>query len=206
LLHFCYFEDELGRERCNVRVISGEAHGRRISAPRGLATRPATARVRASIFSRLASRFELEGARVLDLFAGSGSLGLEALSRGAAHATFVDSSRTAATAIARNLRATGLDSRARVLALEVKRALSELTAAGERFNLVFVDAPYRNDTSAAVLAILADLRLVTLEGWTVVRQFHRTPALASAGFECVNVANLGDHRIALYRRLEQPPK
>jgi 16S rRNA (guanine966-N2)-methyltransferase len=171
-----------------------------------MATRPATARVRASIFSRLASRFELEGARVLDLFAGSGSLGLEALSRGAAHATFVDSSRTATTAIARNLHATGLDSRARVLALEVKRALAELAAAGERFDLVFVDAPYRNDTSAAVLAMLADLRLVNLEGWTVVRQFHRTPALASAGFECVNVANLGDHRIALYRRLEQPPK
>src|SRR5260370_17123633 len=71
---------------CDVRVISGEAHGRRISAPRGLVTRPATARVRASIFSRLASRFELEGARVLDLFAGSGSLGLEALSPGAPHA------------------------------------------------------------------------------------------------------------------------
>ena len=191
---------------CDVRVISGEAHGRRISAPRGLVTRPATARVRASIFSRLASRFELEGAHVLDLFAGSGSLGLEALSRGAAHATFVDSSRTATTAIARNLRATGLDSRARVLALEVKRALSELAAAGERFDLVFVDAPYRDDSSAAVLAILADSRLVTLEGWTVVRQFHRAPALAPAGFECVSVANLGDHRIALYRRLEQPPK
>ena len=67
-----------------MRVIAGEAHGRRLRAPRGLVTRPATARVRASIFSRLAARTDLNGARVLDLFAGSGSLGLEALSRGAA--------------------------------------------------------------------------------------------------------------------------
>src|ERR1700692_1092226 len=101
-----------------MRVIAGHAHGRRISAPRGFETRPATARVRASIFSRIAARFDLTGARVLDLFAGSGSLGLEALSRGAAGAVFVDSSRVAAATIAKNLAAFGLTAAARIVTLD----------------------------------------------------------------------------------------
>ncbi|MGH7935053.1 MAG: 16S rRNA (guanine(966)-N(2))-methyltransferase RsmD [Candidatus Binataceae bacterium] len=189
-----------------MRVIAGLAHGRRIATPRGLTTRPATARVRASIFSRLAARIDLGGLRVLDLFAGSGSLGLEALSRGAAYATFVDSSRMAAAVIAKNLEALGLAARGRVLAIEIRRAMSELAAAGERFDLVFVDAPFKHDASAEIVALLDQLWLVAPQGWTVVRQFHRAPALAPAGFESVSTATLGDHRIALYRRLQEPPK
>src|SRR5271154_1459415 len=135
-----------------MRVIAGNAHGRRISAPRGLETRPATARVRSSIFSRLAARFDLSGARVLDLYAGSGSLGLEALSRGAARVTFVDSSRTAAATIAKNLCVFGFADAARMITADVMRALTDLGAARESFDLVFVDAPYANDLSAEVLA------------------------------------------------------
>lgn len=189
-----------------MRVIAGRAHGRRISAPRGLETRPATARVRSSIFSRLAARFDIGGARVLDLFAGSGSLGLEALSRGATHVTFVDASRAAAATIAKNLRVFGFGDAARILTADVMRALADLAAAGERFDLVFIDAPYANDISAAVLAALVKMELVVPQGWTVVRQAGRAPALAPAGFELVNEATLGDHRIALYRRFEQSPK
>ena len=184
-----------------MRVISGEAHGRRLSAPRGLLTRPATARVRASIFSRLASRLDLTGARVLDLFAGSGSLGLEALSRGAAHATFVDSSRAATAVIARNLGELGLAPRARIMALDFHRALADLAAAQERFELVFVDAPYAHDASEEVLAMLARLNLIADQGYVVVRQFHRAPAALTADLESVNAATIGDHRIALFRRL-----
>src|SRR5579863_6139510 len=82
-----------------MRIIAGQAHGRRLKAPRGLHIRPTSARARESIFSRLAVRMDLGGVRVLDIFAGSGSLGIESLSRGAAHVTFVDSSRDAAAAI-----------------------------------------------------------------------------------------------------------
>ena len=188
-----------------MRVISGHAHGRRISAPRGLETRPATARVRSSIFSRLDARFDLTGARVLDLFAGSGSLGLEALSRGAAHVTFVDSSRAAAATIAKNLKVFGLVEAARVVTAEVLRTLTDLGAARERFDLIFVDAPYANDLSAAVLAAAVEMELVVPRGWIVVRQAGRAPALAPVGVERVNEATLGDHRIALYRRFDQAP-
>ncbi|MGH8014093.1 MAG: 16S rRNA (guanine(966)-N(2))-methyltransferase RsmD [Candidatus Binataceae bacterium] len=189
-----------------MRVIAGQAHGRRIAAPRGLTTRPATARVRSSIFSRLAARCELEGMRVLDIFAGSGSLGLEALSRGAAHVTFIDSSRVAAQVIANNLRLLGLTDRGRIVSAEVRRALRELAAGGERFDLVFVDAPFKADISAAILALLERSGLSEERSWVVVRQFHRAPALTQAGFEAVNIATLGDHRIALYRRLETPKR
>src|SRR3984957_16819071 len=98
-----------------MRIIAGHAHGRRLKAPRGLLTRPTSARARESIFSRLAVRMDLDGVRVLDIFAGSGSLGIESLSRGAAHVTFVDSSRDAAAAVGANLAPLLLSHRAPVL-------------------------------------------------------------------------------------------
>lgn len=185
-----------------MRVISGSSHGRRLIAPRGLNTRPATARVRASIFSRLASRHPISESRVLDLFAGSGSLGLEALSRGAAAAVFVDSSRAATAVIARNLRQLGLEARSRVVLAEVRAALAELARAGERFDLVFVDPPFAQDSSAEVLAKLARLDLINPHGIVTVRQFHRAPQLEVAELERINLATVGDHRIALYRRAD----
>jgi 16S rRNA (guanine966-N2)-methyltransferase len=183
-----------------LRIIAGEAHGRRLSAPRGWDTRPATVRIRASIFSRILSRIGIDGARVLDLFAGSGSLGIEALSRGAAHAIFVDSSRSAAETIAHNLRQLGLEARARIMALDYNRALEELGRAQHNFDLAFVDPPFADDSSAEVLAKIARLELINAHGIAVVRQFHRAPELEVRGLACVSLATIGDHRIALYRR------
>jgi 16S rRNA (guanine(966)-N(2))-methyltransferase RsmD len=183
-----------------LRIIAGAAHGRRLSAPRGWDTRPATARIRASIFSRIASRIAIAGARVLDIFAGSGSLGIEALSRGAGYAVFVDSSRKAADTITHNLRHLGLEARARVIVLDFNRSLDELGRAGDGFDLVFVDPPFADDSSAAVLAKLDRLELINADGIAVVRQFHRAPELDVTQLDCVSLATIGDHRIALYRR------
>lgn len=183
-----------------MRVIAGDARGRRMVAPRGLATRPATARVRQSIFSRLAARMSIDGARVLDLYAGSGSLGIEALSRGAAAAIFVDSSRGAAGAIERNLETLGLRARGELMVTDAGRALDVLAARGERFDLVFVDAPYADDRSAERLARIVDLSLLANDGWVVIRQSGRVSQPASAGLEQVSTSIMGDHRITLYRR------
>jgi 16S rRNA (guanine966-N2)-methyltransferase len=185
-----------------MRVIGGQERGRRLAAPRGKNTRPATARVRASIFSRLASRNAISGVRVLDVFAGSGSFGLEALSRGAHEVVFVDRAREAAAAIAHNLMKLRLAGQARIITTDFHRALAELAAAGERFGLVFVDAPFGADSTAEVLALIANLGLLAPEGLAVTRQFHRTPVPMAAALECVNIAKIGDHRIALYRRLQ----
>jgi len=182
-----------------VRVIGGQERGRKLAAPRGRGTRPATARVRASIFARLASRDAIGGARVLDVFAGSGSLGLEALSRGAKDVVFVDRARDAASAIAHNLAQLGLGGRARVITADFRHAFLELAAAGQCYGLVFVDAPFAADSTAEVLALIADLGLLAPDGVAVTRQFHRTPAPMVAAWESINVAKIGDHRIALYR-------
>jgi 16S rRNA (guanine(966)-N(2))-methyltransferase RsmD len=185
-----------------MRVIAGHAHGRRLKAPRGLATRPTSARARESIFSRLQVRLDFEGVRVLDLFAGSGSLGCEALSRGAASATFVDSSRAAVRSIEMNLGAMSMTDRSRVLATDVFRALESLHTENAQFNLVFVDPPYKNDISNAVVERLGRLKLIAPEGWIVVGQSKRAPAAPEApqGLTRPNVVTIGDHRIAFYRR------
>jgi 16S rRNA (guanine966-N2)-methyltransferase len=186
-----------------MRVIAGQAHGQRLKAPRGTATRPTSARVRESIFSRLAARLDFGGLAVLDLFAGSGALGIEALSRGAHSAAFVDSSRAAAAAIKDNLEALELMPRCRVLCLDARRALGELARHGARFDLVMCDAPYQQGLSTEILARLCDLDLLAFGAWVVLELSRRESAPEEPRLERVSVATLGDHRIALYRRVAQ---
>jgi 16S rRNA (guanine966-N2)-methyltransferase len=185
-----------------VRIIGGQERGRKLTAPRGQETRPLTARVRASIFSRLASRNAITGARVLDIFAGSGSFGLEALSRGASRVVFVDRARVAAMAIAYNVSQLRLAGFTRIVTAHFRRALGELAEAGECFDLIFVDAPFAADSTTEVLALIAVLGLLAPDGILVTRQFHRAPMPVGAGLKCVNIAKIGDHRIAFYRRLQ----
>jgi 16S rRNA (guanine966-N2)-methyltransferase len=158
--------------------------------------------MRESIFSRLLVRLDFQGLSVLDIFAGSGSLGLEALSRGAAHATFIDSSKAATAVIRENLKVLGLVDSARIISNDLRRALPELSREKTSFGLVFVDAPFADDISDDVMRMLAGLNLVADDGWVVIRQFKRAPEPPSApsGFEKFKVATIGDHRIAYYRR------
>jgi 16S rRNA (guanine966-N2)-methyltransferase len=122
-------------EQRMMRVIAGELGGRRLRSPRGAGTRPTSERVREALFSMLG---DLSGLRVLDLFAGSGALGIEALSRGAAAATFVERSPRALGALRGNIAALGLSERARVVEGD---ALAALRLPGE-YDLVFLDPPY----------------------------------------------------------------
>jgi 16S rRNA (guanine966-N2)-methyltransferase len=121
-----------------MRIIAGSRKGARIFAPRGLETRPTGDRAREAAFNLIGP---VDGARVLDLFAGSGAMGLEALSRGAAAATFVERDREAAATIARNLDKLGL--RGAVLRDDAVRVLAADAAAGRRYDLVLIDPPYR---------------------------------------------------------------
>jgi 16S rRNA (guanine966-N2)-methyltransferase len=147
-----------------VRVIAGRFGGRRLSAPKGARTRPTADRVRESLFSILG---DVEGARVLDLFAGSGALGIEALSRGAASATFVDSSPAAVRAVRDNLAA--LEQPADVRRADARAFLRTARKAGREYDLVFLDPPYRRAAPLAnaldrdVPAILAPGARVAIE-------------------------------------------
>jgi 16S rRNA (guanine966-N2)-methyltransferase len=121
-----------------MRIIAGSRKGARILAPKGLDTRPTSDRVREAVFNLIGP---VDGAEVLDLYAGSGAMGLEALSRGAARATFVESDRTAAETILRNLDKLRLDD-AIVLREDAARKLAADAAGGRRYDLVLVDPPY----------------------------------------------------------------
>lgn len=140
-----------------MRVIAGSYRGRRLQAPPGLDTRPTSDRVREALFSILGAR--VEDARVLDLFAGSGALGIEALSRGAREATFVDSSATAIRAIGANLEAVGAE--ATVVRAEARRFLGRASRGARQYDLVFLDPPYRlaaslgRELSEALKAVVA---------------------------------------------------
>jgi 16S rRNA (guanine966-N2)-methyltransferase len=122
-----------------LRIIAGSRKGSRILAPKGLEVRPTGDRVREAMFNLIGP---VDGADVLDLFAGTGALGLEALSRGAASAVFVDSDRVAAETVVRNVEKLGLEG-ARVYREDVGRRLSADAASGRRYDLVLVDPPYR---------------------------------------------------------------
>jgi 16S rRNA (guanine966-N2)-methyltransferase len=121
-----------------MRVVSGTFGGRVLQAPKGSGTRPTSDRVREALFAILAS---VEGAHALDLFAGSGALGIEALSRGAAAVTFVDSAATAVAAVRHNLERLGLQ--AEVLRMPALRALACTPVLARQYDLVFLDPPYR---------------------------------------------------------------
>lgn len=141
-----------------MRVVSGTAGGMPLACPRTLDVRPTMDRVRGAIFSSLAER--APGARVLDLFAGSGSVGIEALSRGAASAVFVERDRTAADFIRRNLAKTRLEECAQVVGLDVFKYLERRATEDARFDLILADPPYTSTTqsidfAARLLAPLA---------------------------------------------------
>jgi 16S rRNA (guanine966-N2)-methyltransferase len=173
-----------------VRVIAGAYKGRTLRAPPGRGTRPTSDRVREALFSILG---DVSDARVLDLFAGSGALGIEALSRGAAHATFVDSSRRAADAIRANLGAIG-DPGAQV---RVEDALSYLARADGTYDLVFADPPYSSVTrlggrlSSLLPGVLHETSL------TVTESDKRAPL--ELDLPLVDERTYGDTRIAIHR-------
>ena len=142
-----------------MRVITGSARGRRLKELEGLETRPTTDRVKEGLFSAL--QFDIQGRRVLDLFAGTGQLGIEALSRGAATCVFVDQSGDAVKVIKENLKRTDLTDRGRVVPGE---ALAYLHAAKEKFDLVFLDPPYATELLDQALTAIAKLDILTPHG------------------------------------------
>ena len=158
-----------------LRIIAGEARGRRLSTPKGMDVRPTTSRVREAVFNSLHSLGCLEGADVLDLFAGSGALGLEAVSRGAASATFVESALPALAALKANIEATGFNDRCRVVPGDV---MGELPRLVDGYDLALCDPPYRFDAWPELLSRLpADVVMTESDqavdpgpGWDVIKQ------------------------------------
>ncbi|MEO7058656.1 MAG: 16S rRNA (guanine(966)-N(2))-methyltransferase RsmD [Lapillicoccus sp.] len=162
-----------------TRIISGAARGHRLRTPAGAGTRPTSDRVREALFSRLTHLDVVDGARVLDLYAGSGALGLEAASRGAQEVVLVESGRAAAAVARANADtiARVVPASLRVRAETVERFLVTGPAAGEAVDLVFLDPPYdlAEDALADVLALLVTHRWLAPDALVVVERASRSP-------------------------------
>lgn len=178
-----------------MRIIAGAWRGRTIDAPPGAATRPTADRVRETLFSMLVSRLGgLDGLRVADLFAGSGALGLEALSRGAARATFVENDRSAAAAIRRNADKLGAGER-----VELRAGSALALPRAEGFDLIFADPPYgKGSGSAAVAAVIAADWLAP-GGWMAV-ETARGERVDPAALTLEVERNVGPARLTLLWR------
>ncbi len=187
-----------------MRIGSGEFSGRKLRAPKGSDTRPTAARLKKSLFAVLAPT--LEDARVLDLFAGAGALGLESLSRGAAWAVFVERSRKAADVIRRNIEELGVAERGELLAMDVRTAFTQLGHDGDTFDLVFADPPYEADEDedllSRLLSVLGGGELVVSEGLVVIEHHHKRELLESYGeLTRFRLLKSGESCFTLYQRV-----
>ncbi|MCI9470143.1 MAG: 16S rRNA (guanine(966)-N(2))-methyltransferase RsmD [Lachnospiraceae bacterium] len=169
-----------------MRVIAGKARSLKLMTPPGMDTRPTTDRTKETLFNILQP--EIGGARFLDLFSGSGAIGIEALSRGAAFAVFVEKDRAAAECIKKNLAFTKLGDNGQILRKDVGAALKSLEK-GEPFDLIFMDPPYGRGLERQVLEYLAHSSLLAEEGTVVVEASLETTFdhVQDLGFQVIKI-------------------
>lgn len=178
-----------------MRVIAGDWRGRRLSAPKGDATRPTADRTRETLFSMLISRLgSFEGLHVADLFAGSGALGIEALSRGAAHCLFAEQDRAALDVLRANLAALGATPRADVRAASVL----SLGTAPRAYDVILMDPPYGSGAGAVALDKLARLGWTGAASWICI-ETGTSESIDVSGFEVETERKVGRAKLTLLR-------
>jgi len=179
-----------------MRVIAGEAKGRALRVPRGLKVRPSASRLRESLFGILESRGAVAGARVLDLFAGSGGLGIEALSRGAASLVAVEQDRVVARTLVANLEGCGFETRAEVIIQRVAAVGSRLCERGP-FDLVLIDPPYRSEGADEALSVVVAPGVLAPGAFVAVETARGEIVDAPAGIARLAERVYGDSQITL---------
>ena len=183
-----------------MRIISGQARGKQLASVQGMEIRPTSDRVREALFSSLASRLgSFDGLDVLDLFAGTGALGLEALSRGAAHVCFVDSGRQAQKLIRTNSERCGMDQRYQLMPLAVDQALERLSGA---FDLIFLDPPYRKGLVDTTLNHISQRGLLKPDGLICAEEDKTTTVQEVYGhYQRINLKIYGTTALHLFAHL-----
>ena len=179
-----------------MRVITGIARGRRLKEPNGMETRPTADRVKEAIFSSI--QFEVEGRKVLDLFGGTGQMGIEALSRGATHCTFVDLQKQAVAIIRENVNSTGFADQSTVIQGD---ALAFLSRCREKFDLIFLDPPYGSGLLEKAMELITTIDIVSENGIIVCENGSNSgwPVVAEP-YRMQKEYRYGKIRTALYRR------
>ena len=184
-----------------MRVIGGQARGRRLKVPKGQSLRPTAARVKEALFNILPH--DLSGAKVLDLFAGTGNVSIEALSRGAAEAILIDSSSESGKVIRENLRRLRLANRTKVWIVPVVRAVKLLARRGETFDVIFLDPPYEQHWVAIALKAIAEGNLLRRGGVLVAEHSIREQLESHYGPLLLNdQRKYGSTLLSFFRREE----
>lgn len=184
-----------------MRVIGGEFKGRKLSVTRGRLIRPTSDRVREAIFDILGPVWIFR--RVLDLFAGTGSLGIEALSRGAEEAVFVEQGKGALTVLKDNLEDLGLQSRSWVLPLAAKKGIAVLGEKGEVFDLIFMDPPYGKDVVGKTSEEIARRGILAATGVLVAEHASRDRILPPVGLELSQQRRYGDTAVSFFQTVSR---
>jgi 16S rRNA (guanine966-N2)-methyltransferase len=190
-----------------MRITGGVHRSRPLHAPKGVSTRPTADRVREAMFSILESRHAVVGAKVLDLLAGTGALGLEAISRGAERATFVECSRTALGALRANVELLRVEAQVRVVAGLVERSLGLLAADGA-FDFVLVDPPYalvRGGEAPVAVGEIVESGALAAEGIVVLEHGKEDASPLIRGLSLSDVRRYGDTLLAFYTGVPQSP-
>jgi 16S rRNA (guanine966-N2)-methyltransferase len=181
-----------------VRIVGGTLGGRVLRAPPGAQTRPTSEKVREALFNILGNRLgSLDGAHVLDLFAGSGALGIEALSRGAAHATFVDAGKPALAAVRHNLRELGLEPQAEVISGDAVATVRRLVPATP-WRLVFIDPPYRSDLATRSVQALPMANLAPGGVIVIEHDKHNAPPEVVGSLLRTDQRRYGDTMVSFF--------
>lgn len=180
-----------------MRVIAGTARGARLKSPKGRDTRPTLDRVREALFSILGEL--VEGANFLDLYAGTGAVGIEALSRGADSCVFVENDRDATALIGENLATTKLGEQAVVIAAPLPGALRRVAQSGRKFEIVYIDPPYAQDTLEEILQKVGDMELLEPDATVIIESDSRkVAATVPPGFEALRKATYGNTCLSFY--------
>lgn len=182
-----------------MRVISGSARGKILEAVPGMNTRPTTDRVKESVFNIL--QFHIAGASVLDLFAGTGQMGIEALSRGAARAVFVDSSPKALAVIRKNIAAARVQARAEVLQTDFKQALQQLKQ--QKFDILFLDPPYGGEILNSALNHVELFDILSTDGIIICESSVEDTITCPNGYIVHKTYRYGAICLTAIRRKEQ---
>ncbi len=181
-----------------MRVIAGKSKGLKLTAPATQKVRPATDKVKEALFNILG---DIEGVQVLDLFAGTGSVGIEALSREAAHCTFVESDRHIASFIKKNLEHCHLNTFATILTTSVPAALSYLARKKNRFDLVFVDPPYDRRYVNLSLSLLEKFALISQKGLIVVEHSPREIPQSTESLKIIDERQYGQTFVTFLKKI-----
>jgi 16S rRNA (guanine(966)-N(2))-methyltransferase RsmD len=183
-----------------MRIIAGIAKGRKLKSPKGMTTRPMLDRVKEALFSILSNR--INGAKVLDLFAGVGSLGIEALSREAESVVFVEDFKLSADILRQNLETTGLNNKTVLIEQDVEIFFKKIAPKNSQFDLIFMDPPYKIDSVKlkGIFETLLKNNFIAEEGEIAYHHHSKQTPIEFNGFEIISTRKYGNSSLSFYKK------